>query len=151
MTRRNNLAFALLLFAAVVIAYFPAIDGAPVWDDEAHLTRPELRSWHGLGRIWTDVRATQQYYPVLHSAFWLEHRLWGDNPIGYHLVNLALHTLAAALLAMLCTRLDLAGGWFAAALFALHPVAVESVAWLSEQKNTVSRPRESSSALPGRT
>lgn len=138
MTRRPYLSLFAVLLAAVVIAYLPAIKGAPVWDDDAHLTRPDLRSWEGLGRIWTDVRATQQYYPLLHSAFWLEHRLWGDNPAGYHLTNIVLHALAATLLALLWRRLGLAGGWFAAALFALHPVAVESVAWMTEQKNTLS-------------
>ena len=54
------------------------------------------QSWAGLGRIWTELRATQQYYPVLHSAFWVEHRLWGDATLGYHLLNVLLHATAAA-------------------------------------------------------
>ena len=128
----------MLLLAAALLAYWPAINGAPLWDDDAHLARPELRSWSGLARIWTDVRATQQYYPVLHSAFWVEHRWWGDNPIGYHLANVVLHVLAATLLALLWRTLALPGAYLAAAIFALHPVAVESAAWISEQKNTLS-------------
>jgi tetratricopeptide (TPR) repeat protein len=118
--------------------YGPSLSGGPVWDDDAHLTRPDLRSVGGLKRIWTDVSATQQYYPLLHSAFWLEHRLWGDATLGYHLTNVFLHALAAALFALLWTRLGARGGWLAAALFALHPVGVESVAWISEQKNALS-------------
>ena len=128
----------LALLLATVAAYGPSLTGGPVWDDDAHLTRPELRSVEGLKRIWTDVSATQQYYPLLHSAFWLEHRLWGDATLGYHLTNVLLHALAASLLALFWTRLGIRGGWLAAALFALHPVAVESVAWISEQKNTLS-------------
>jgi tetratricopeptide (TPR) repeat protein len=135
---RSILILFLSLLAATTLAYLPAIDGAPVWDDDAHLTKPELRSADGLRRIWTDVRATQQYYPLLHSAFWLEHQLWGENPIGYHLINIVLHVLGATLLAILWRRLGLPGAYLAAALFALHPIAVESVAWMSEQKNTLS-------------
>src|SRR5579871_1112471 len=81
---------AILL--AVLAAYWPALTGGFVWDDSAHVTKSSLQSFHGLWRIWTDLGATQQYYPLLHSAFWLEHRLWGDAVLGYHLVNLAQHT-----------------------------------------------------------
>ncbi|CAG0980241.1 Magnetosome protein MamA [Gammaproteobacteria bacterium] len=129
---------ALGLLLATLAAYGPSLTGGVVWDDDAHLTRPDLRSVDGLKRIWTDVSATQQYYPLLHSAFWLEHRLWGDATLGYHLTNVFLHVLAATLLALLWSRIGAPGGWLAAALFALHPVAVESVAWISEQKNTLS-------------
>src|SRR5580658_9832521 len=67
------------LLVATLIAYWPALRGGFVWDDDRHVTAPELQSLHGLWRIWFDLGATQQYYPVLHSAFWLEHRLWGDS------------------------------------------------------------------------
>jgi tetratricopeptide (TPR) repeat protein len=154
-----------LLFGAVLLAYVPALTGGLLWDDPAHLTRPELRSLLGLGRIWFEPGATQQYYPLLHTAFWVEHRLWGDATLGYHLVNVLLHAAAAGLLFQLLRRLlngesspstllrAFASGsgatgherrryagveWLAAALFALHPVCVESVAWISEQKNTLS-------------
>lgn len=127
-----------LLVCAVCTAYFPALTGGFVWDDAAHVTKPELRSLTGLARIWFELGATQQYYPVLHSAFWLEHRLWGDVPLGYHLANLAFHVTAACLFATLLRRLAIPGGWLAAFLFALHPVQVETVAWISEQKNTLS-------------
>jgi tetratricopeptide (TPR) repeat protein len=127
-----------LLFAALLLAYYPALHGTPVWDDEHHLTRPDLRSWAGLARIWFDLGATQQYYPVTHSAFWLEHSLWGDWFTGYHLVNVILHTVSALLLVRILRRLEIRGAWLAGALWALHPVQVESVAWMSELKNTLS-------------
>src|SRR5438132_10850958 len=67
-----------LLLCATVVAYLPALTGGILWDDNMHVTRADLRSLHGLWRIWFDLGATQQYYPLLHSAFWLEHRIWGD-------------------------------------------------------------------------
>jgi tetratricopeptide (TPR) repeat protein len=109
-----------------------------VWDDNAHLTRPDLRSAAGLWRIWFDVGATQQYYPVSHSAFWLMHRWWGDARMGYHLVNVALHATCAFLLALILRRLAIRGAVLAAFIFAVHPVHVESVAWMTELKNTLS-------------
>lgn len=128
-----------LIFGATLLAYYPALQAGFIWDDQpGHVTRPELRSLAGLGRIWFEIGATQQYYPVLHSAFWLEHRLWGDSPAGYHLVNILLHATAACLVGGILRRLAVPGAWLAAGLFALHPVGVESVAWISEQKNTLS-------------
>ena len=167
------------VFALIAICYWPALRGGLVWDDESYVTRPELRSWAGLGRIWSDPHAASQYYPVLHSAFWVEHRLWGDATLGYHLVNVLLHATSCCLLALVVQRLIGGGadpssplqvassdrglaedsaefgqgeksapangrrraigvGWLAALLFAVHPVGVESVAWIAEQKNTLS-------------
>ena len=130
--------FLAALVAAVLMVYQPAWQGGLVWDDDAHVTKPELRSWHGLYRIWFHLGATQQYYPLLHSAFWVEHRLWGDATLGYHLVNILLHAAAAVLVALVLRRLKVPGAYLAAAIFALHPVHVESVAWITEQKNTLS-------------
>jgi hypothetical protein len=130
--------YVVLIFLAVAAAYGPALRGGFVWDDDAHVTAAALRSLAGLGRIWTELGATQQYYPVLHTAFWLEHRLWGDAAVGYHLTNVALHVADACLFALLLRRLAVPGARLAGALFALHPVGVESVAWIAEQKNTLS-------------
>jgi tetratricopeptide (TPR) repeat protein len=130
--------YCALLFAVTLFAYGPALRGGFIWDDDGHVTRPDLRSLHGLGRIWFEVGATQQYYPVLHSAFWVEHLLWGDAPLGYHLVNILLHATAACLFVVFLRRLAVRGAWLAGVVFALHPVCVESVAWISEQKNTLS-------------
>ncbi len=127
---------ALLL--ATLAAYYPAWHGGFLWDDEAHITRRDLRSMEGLWRIWFDLGATQQYYPVVHSAFWLQHKLWGDDTLGYHLVNIILHALSAFLLAVILRRLAVPGAMLAAFIFALHPVQVESVAWITELKNTLS-------------
>ncbi|HVW22764.1 MAG TPA: tetratricopeptide repeat protein [Opitutaceae bacterium] len=128
----------ILIALASLAAYAPAWNGAFVWDDDGHVTKPELRSLHGLVRIWTEPAATQQYYPILHSAFWVEHRLWGDAPLGYHLLNILLHAAAAWLFVLVLRKLAVPGALLAGFLFALHPVCVESVAWVSEQKNTLS-------------
>jgi tetratricopeptide (TPR) repeat protein len=118
--------------------YLPARNGARLWDDEGHITKPELQSINGLYRTWFELGATQQYYPLLHTAFWIEHRLWGDAVLGYHLVNLLWHMISVVLLYLILTRLKIPGALLAAAIFAVHPVMVESVAWISEQKNTLS-------------
>ncbi len=126
------------LLLLMLLAYWPALSGGLLWDDNGHVTRRDLQSLAGLGRIWFEIGATQQYYPVLHSAFWLEHRWWGDSVLGYHLVNVVQHALAAGLFGLLLRRLAVPGAWLAALLFALHPVCVESVAWISDRKNTLS-------------
>ena len=141
------LAFAGLLLAAVLAVYLPALRGAFLWDDDAHVTRQSLRSLGGLWRIWFEAGATQQYYPVLHSAFWAEHRLWGDSVVGYHLANAGEHAAAAWLLYAILGRLSFPAPRLAALVFALHPVCVESVAWISEQKNTLSAVLYLASAL----
>ncbi len=128
----------LVILGTAFVAYLPVWHAGFIWDDDGHITRADLRSLSGLWRIWTEPGATQQYYPLLHSAFWAEHRLWGDNPLGYHVLNVALHAAAAWLLFRLLRRLSLPGAFFAAWAFALHPVCAESVAWVSEQKNTLS-------------
>jgi len=138
LNRRRGLLLTAALFAAAVLAYFPALHGGRLLDDDLHITRPDLQSWSGLGRIWFDIGATQQYYPALHTAFWAEHALWGDALVGYHLVNVLLHATAAVLVVAFMRRLRLPGAWLAAFVFALHPVCVESVAWIAEQKNTLS-------------
>jgi len=127
-----------VIVAVSVLVYWPALSGGLLWDDAEHITGPELRSLHGLARIWFEVGATQQYYPVLHTAFWVEHGLWGNATLGYHLVNVLLHATSAWLFGLSLRRLAVPGTWWAALLFALHPVCVESVAWIAEQKNTLS-------------
>jgi tetratricopeptide (TPR) repeat protein len=136
-TRRYGL-FVAALSTAVVICYQPVWNGGFLWDDAAHVTRPDLRSWRGLWSIWFLPGATQQYYPLTHSFFWLLHRCWGDAPSAYHIVNIGLHAGVASLAGLLLRRLAVPGAYFAAAIFALHPVQVESVAWIAEIKNTLS-------------
>ncbi len=128
----------LLLLVATLAAYQPAWRGGVLWDDDRHMTREDLRTTDGLRRIWFEIGATQQYYPLVHTAFWIQHRLWGQDTLGYHLVNIVLHALSAFLLGVILTRLGVPGARLAAAIFALHPVHVESVAWIAELKNTLS-------------
>jgi tetratricopeptide (TPR) repeat protein len=135
---RHAWLFVLLLFVATIIAYTPAWNGKPLWDDDAHITRPDLRSLDGLGLIWFRPGATQQYYPLVHSVFWIEHKIWADATLGYHFTNILLHACAALLLVKILQRLQIPGAWLAGAIFALHPVQVESVAWIAELKNTLS-------------
>jgi len=128
----------LYILAATLVAYLPALNGTFLWDDDRHVTRAGLQSLEGLREIWFQLGATQQYYPLLHSAFWFEHALWGDAVAGYHLINVLMHVTAALLVVLIARRLSLAGAWLAGFLFALHPVCVEAVAWISEQKSTLS-------------
>ncbi len=136
--RRREWLLGLLLVAVTLAAYWPAWFGQPVWDDDAHLPRLDLRSLTGLARIWIEPGATQQYYPLAFTAFWFQHKLWGDATLGYHLVNILLHGVGALLFLRILRRLEVPGALLAAAIFALHPVHVESVAWISELKNTLS-------------
>ncbi len=129
---------SLALMVLALAAYQSVWRAGFIWDDASHVTRPGLRSLHGLWRIWFEPGATQQYYPVLHSAFWLEHRIWGDAPSAYHMANVVLHGGAACLLLRVLRGLAMPGALLAAALFAVHPVCAESVAWISEEKNTLS-------------
>jgi hypothetical protein len=168
----RTIAPGALIFCATVLAYLPALWGDFIWNDSDYVTAPALRSLAGLARIWTELGATEQYYPLLHSAFWVQHRLWGDHPLGYHIITLLLHAGSAVLFALILRRLFVSDrappacaaaridqpavgrgaslprpflprpyagvAWLAALLFALHPVHVESVAWITEQKNTLS-------------
>jgi protein O-mannosyl-transferase len=136
----RDLAWGLLLAAATFLAYWPAWNGRPVWDDDAHMTKPELRSAAGLIRIWMQPGAAQQYYPLVHTVFWVEHRVFGDATPGYHALNIVLHVFSALLLVLILRKLGIPGkaAWLAGGIFALHPVMVESVAWITELKNTLS-------------
>ena len=142
-----NWVLALVLLAITFLAYSPAWNGKPIWDDDQHLTKPELRSWNGLEQIWANVGVTHQYYPIVHTLFWIERRLWGDRFLYYHLINILLHGGTALLLVRVVRELRLPGAWLAGALFALHPIEAESVAWMSELKNTLSATFCLSSAL----
>src|SRR6476661_3199850 len=87
----------LSIWTVTFLVYLPAMNGKQIWDDDSHITKPELQSLPGLSRIWFEVGATQQYYPLLHSAFWLEHKLWGDSVLGYHLANVLCHLIVVTL------------------------------------------------------
>lgn len=129
----------LVLVLAVVFAYQPVWHAGYIWDDDSYVTgNATLHSLNGLGKIWFEPGATAQFYPLTFTTFWLEYHLWGLNATGYHLVNILLHALAAILLWKVLIRLNLPGAWLAAGIFALHPVQVESAAWITERKNVLS-------------
>jgi protein O-mannosyl-transferase len=130
--------FCLILAAVTILAYQPAWHGGLLWDDDNCTTPRELRSLDGLRRIWFQPRATAQYYPLLYTSYWLQQRLWGDSTTGYHLVNLLLHIGCVVLVLKILRFLRVPGAELAAIIFALHPVNVETVAWISERKNTLS-------------
>src|SRR5207237_7610971 len=110
-----------------------------IFDDDAYVTsNATLHSLDGLRQIWLQPRASPQYYPLTLTTFWIEYHLWGLRPFGYHLVNVILHALNVVLLLAVLRRLRIPGAWLAAALFALHPIQVESVAWVTERKNVLS-------------
>jgi tetratricopeptide (TPR) repeat protein len=131
---------ASLLIVATFVAYQPVWHAGFVWDDDAWTTGISvlLRDFSGLRRMWCQLSALQQYYPLSGTTFWLDYHLWSFRPLPYHLENVLLHAFAALLFWVLLRRLQSPGAWFAAAIFALHPVMVESVAWVTERKNVLS-------------
>jgi Flp pilus assembly protein TadD len=129
--------WGLLLFLAVLIVYSPVIGAGFIWDDDLYLTgNPAVLGPHGWKEIWTTKSA--DICPLTMTTFWLEHALWGLKPLDFHLVNVFIHGLNALILWRLLRALQIPGAWLGAALWALHPVLVESVAWIAELKNTQS-------------
>src|SRR5262249_17663678 len=127
--------FGLVLIVATTLAYQPCWRGGLIWDDDLYLKNAKSAS---LTEIWLRPPNTQQYHPLVGTVFWTENKLWDDSMLGRHLLNTFLHACAALLLFKILEQLKVPGAWLAAAIFALHPVQVESVAWLVELKNTLS-------------
>jgi tetratricopeptide (TPR) repeat protein len=137
----RSIALAGILVAMALVTYTPVLNDGFIWDDDAYVTRNlTLRSVRGLGLMWFYPRSLPQWYPLVHTTFWIEFHLWGLDPLGYHVVNVLLHATSAVLFWRLLTRLRVPGAWLAAAIFAVHPVMVESVAWVTERKNALSLP-----------
>lgn len=127
------------LVLAVLAVYSPTFDAGFVSDDVDYIIEnPFLTQRNALRQIWFSLEVPSQYFPMTYTVFRFEHALWGLNPIGYHLVNVLLHAANALLVGQMLVRLAVPGAWLAAGLFALHPVNVESVAWISELKNVLS-------------
>ena len=125
----------------VVVAYFPALQGGFVWDDVIFSEEPVIHSPDGLRSIWlspADIKNEGHYWPLVYTSFWLEHKIWGLNPAGYHAVNILLHLANCLLLWRLLDRLAIPGAVLIAAVFAVHPLHVESVAWIIERKDMLS-------------
>lgn len=127
------------LLLATCLAYLPVFTAGFIWDDPDYvLNNPNLREPGGIARIWLEPRSSPQYYPVVFTSFWIEWQLWRDWAAGYHATNVVLHALGGFLLWRVLARLAVPGALLAAGLWTLHPVQVESVAWITERKNTLS-------------
>ena len=128
-----------IIVLGTLLAYAPVFSAGFIWDDDAYVTTNRLLvAPDGWWQIWFSAHHQSQYFPLVYSTLRLEFDLWGLNPRGYHLVNIYLHIVNALLVWGLLRRLALPGAWLAAAIFALHPVQVETVAWVTELKNTES-------------
>lgn len=128
-----------MLVLLVFAVFWPALGCGYVWDDNAYVTRnPVLSSPHGLWHIWFSTKQSSQYFPLVYTVLRAEYKLWGLNPLGYHFINLLFHAANVLLAWRILKRLKIPGAWFAAALFAIHPVQVESVVWITEIKNLLS-------------
>ena len=125
----------------VAASFYPAFSAGFVWDDWIFVEAPAVRAWSGLWNIWfspAEIEREGHYWPVVYTTFWLEHKLWGLDPLGYHVVNVLLHMANVLLLWWLLRCLRVPGAWAAAAVFAVHPIHVESVAWVIGRKDLLS-------------
>ena len=130
--------FCLILVVVTLLTYQPAWNGGFIWDDDEYVVNNELLTApDGLRRIWFSLDSPSQYFPLVYTSFRIEHALWGLNPVGYHWVNILLHIVNALLVWRVLMALKVPGAWLAGAIFALHPVQVESVAWITERKNVL--------------
>ncbi len=134
---RRDWCWAVLLIALVLVAYAPVFRAGFIWDDESHLTQnPCIVGPLGLKEIWTSTRAV--YYPLVLTTFWALHKFVGLLPLPYHILTVLMHAGSAVLLWRVLRQLRVGGAWLGAALWALHPMMVQSVAWVTELKNTQS-------------
>jgi len=128
---------ALFIFALVLAVDLPILPGSFLIDDQRLIgsDNPLVNGEFTLRTIWFQTDFTLPTF-----VWWVERLVWGEHPAGYHAVNMALHALSAVLLWRLLARLKIPGAWLAAAIFAVHPICVNSVARVSELKNTLSLP-----------
>src|SRR5580658_1093274 len=135
--RRSNdsLYLGILLIVLTFLAYLPVLSGGFIWDDDVLITENRvIKANDGLHRLWFAKEARDYWpWPLASTAWWLEWRLWGNHPAGYHVVNVLLHAINAVLMWMVLARLKVPGAWLAGCVFALHPMNVATAAWISEQ------------------
>ena len=135
---------ALPLFAflaAIFVFYFPALSGEFIWDDVLFSEEKTIHDWSSLWDIWfapSEIAGEGHYWPITYTTFWLEHKLFGLNPLGYHIVNCTLYFINVVLIWRLLLRLEVPGAWAISMIFTVHPLHVESVAWLIERKDLLS-------------
>jgi len=131
----------LLIVGVTLFIYWPALNGGFVWDDGWYVTtNPLMHGWIGLWKFWFQPGSWVEYYPLQETVQWVQWQLWGDNTLGYHLTNIALHVVNALLVWRLLGKFGLKLAWLGGLLFAVHPIQVESVAYICELKNTLSLP-----------
>ena len=134
----KNIALALGLVAVTFAIYLPALHGGYIFDDEL-MFNPYVKAPSGLYYIWCKA-VLPDYFPLTYSSFWIEWQLWGNSLFGSHFINVGLHAISAVLLWRVLVQMRIPGGWLAALLFVIHPVNVESVAWISQRKNALAMP-----------
>jgi tetratricopeptide (TPR) repeat protein len=135
--RKSTILAGATLVLMVFVVYWPALRGGFTFDDCALISQNQLiHADNGLYRIWFTGDAVD-YWPITYSAWWWQWRLWEGKPVGFHAANVGLHAIDTVLVWMVLRRLRIPGAWPAAALFAIHPVNVATVAWISETKNTL--------------
>ncbi len=123
----------MFIAAAALAVYWPSLSGTFIMDDDRYLTNnPLVASPDGVYQFW--FTRTLEYYPVSNTSLWLEWRLWGMNPTGYRLTNLLLHVATALLVWAGLNQLSIPGAFLAALVFAIHPLNVQSVAWIAQRK-----------------
>jgi tetratricopeptide (TPR) repeat protein len=127
-----------LIILLTIVVYGPTMRDGFVFDDSLLIAgNPIIQASKGLSRLWFTTKP-KEIWPLTTSLWWLEWRLWGASPMGYHVVNVLFHAVNAVLVWLILRRLKIPGAWVAALVFAVHPVNVATVAWVSEQKNTLS-------------
>ena len=132
-TKSEILSAAMIIVAAILVVYIPAMQSGFVWDDDSMLTNNLVLNENGLYRSWFTT-AQINYWPITWTSYWAEHKLWGLNPAGYHITNILIHTACALLIWRILVLLKIPAAWLAALIFAVHPVNVESVAWIAQRK-----------------
>ena len=141
---RRDAFYLLALLVLVAVVYFPATRAGFVWDDSIMRGLKAVSTWGGIWELWFDPASAYMqggewreghYWPLLYTTFWIEHKLWGFSPAGYHIVNILIHFANTVLIWRLLARLAVPGAWFAAAVFAVHPLHTESVAWIIARKD----------------
>jgi len=135
----------LILYAAIIVLvglwiYSPAYHGDWLWDDDQAITaNPVAQGPWSFYKHWVRPDGAD-YFPLTATAFWLEWHAFGMSPTGYHAVNIILHIIGSLLFWRLLHVMKLPGAWLGGLLFAIHPICIESVTWVSELKNTLSQP-----------
>ena len=135
--RMRGLAGIAVIVVAALIVYWPALHGGFVLDDDIYLTKNSLiEAPDGLYRFWL-TKQPIDCYPASNTSLWIEWRLWGMNSTGYHVTNLMLHIASCLVLWAILLRLGLPAAFLAALLYAIHPINIESVAWIAQRKDVM--------------